>query len=65
MKKTFFGMMFAIMFGMALSSCGNGAATVASTDVDSTAVDTVMVDSMAVDSVVADTVAVDTTVCAE
>lgn len=62
MKKTFFGMMFAIMFGMALSSCGNGAATVASTDVDSTAVDTVLVDTLVVDSVAADTVALDVVV---
>ena len=58
MRKTIFAFMFAIMFSMALGSCGNGA-TVAATDEDSTAVDTMVVDSLVVDSVVADTVAFD------
>ena len=57
MKKTIFTLMFAIMFGMALSSCGNGATK--STTVDSTAVDTVVVDSTVV---AADTVASDSIV---
>lgn len=58
MKKTIFAFLFAIMFSMAIGSCGNGKGT--ATDVDSTAVDTV--DTVLVDTVVADTVAVDTTV---
>ena len=57
MKKTIFTLMFAIMFGMALGSCGNGAKE--STTVDSTAVDTVVVDSTVV---AADTVASDSIV---
>ena len=60
MRKTIFSLVFAIMFGMALCSCGNGA-TGAATDVDSTAVDSAaveVVDTTVVDSVVADTVAV-------
>lgn len=61
MKKTIFAFLFAIMFSMAIGSCGNGTGT--ATDVDSTAVDTV--DTVLVDTVVADTVAVDTTVVAE
>ena len=60
MRKTIFAFLFAIMFSMAIGSCGNGTGT--ATDVDSTAVDTTVVDSLVVDSVVADTVAVDTTV---
>lgn len=61
MKKTIFTFLFAIMFGMAIGSCGNGTGT--ATDVDSTAVDSVeVVDSFAVDSVAADTVAVDSIV---
>jgi hypothetical protein len=64
MRKTIFAFLFAIMFSMAIGSCGNGTGT--ATDVDSTAVDTTvvdsLVDSLVVDSVVADTVAVDTTV---
>ena len=64
MKKTIFAFLFAIMFSMAIGSCGNSTTT--ATDVDSTAVDSIeAVDSILVDSVVADTVAVDTTVCAE
>ena len=55
MKKTIFAILFAIMFSMAIGSCGNAPATV--TNVDSTAVDTVLVDSA-----LTDTVAVDTTV---
>lgn len=58
MKKTIFAFLFAIMFSMAIGSCGNGTGT--ATDVDSTAVDTI--DTIAVDTVVLDTVAVDTTV---
>lgn len=57
MKKTIFGMTFAMMFGMALVSCGN--ATGSATDVDSLAVDTALVDTMAVDSMSVDSVAVD------
>ena len=52
MKKTIFAFCFAIMFSMALGSCGNCAG--AATDADSTTVD-----SAVVDSVVADTVALD------
>ena len=44
MRKTIFSLMFAIMFGMTLGSCGNGA-TGAATDNDSTVVDSVVVDS--------------------
>lgn len=58
MKKTIFAFLFAIMFSMAIGSCGNGTGT--ATDIDSTAVDTL--DTVLVDTVVADTVAVDTTV---
>lgn len=58
MKKTILSFMFAIMFSMALGSCGNGT-TGASDDVDTVAVDSVeVVDTVAVDSVSADTVAV-------
>lgn len=61
MKKTILSLMFAMMFGMALCSCGN--ATGSATDVDSTAVDSV--DTVLVDSavVVADSIAVDSVVC--
>ena len=56
MKKTIFSLMFAMMVGMALCSCGNGKAE--ATDVDSVAVDSVeVVDTTVVDSVAADTVA--------
>ncbi len=58
MRKTIFIFAFAIMFSMALGSCGNGA-TGAATDVDSVAV---VEDTTVVDSVVADTVAVDSVV---
>ena len=61
MRKTIFSLMFAIMFGMTLGSCGNGAA-VAATDVDSTVVDSAVVDSTVVDT---DTVALDSVVAAE
>ena len=57
MKKTIFAFLFAIMFSMAIGSCGNGTGTV--TSIDSTAVDsidTVMVDSAAVDTVAVDSV---------
>ena len=60
MKKTIFSLVFAIMFGMALGSCGNGA-TGAATEVDSVVVE----DTAVVDSVVADTVAMDSVVVAE
>ena len=63
MKKTIFALIFAIMLGFSVASCGNATGT--ATDADSTKVDTVLVDSTAVDSVVADTIAVDTTVVAE
>ena len=58
MRKTIFSLMFAIMFGMTLGSCGNGA-TGATTDIDSTVVDSVVVDSTVV---AADTVALDSVV---
>lgn len=64
MRKTIFAFLFAIMFSMAIGSCGNGTGT-ATEGVDSTAVDTVLVDSMTVDSIAVDTVAVDSTVVAE
>ena len=61
MRKTIFAFLFAIMFSMAIGSCGNGTST--ATDVDSTVVDSIeVVDSFAVDSVAADTVAVDSIV---
>ena len=61
MRKTIFAFLFAIMFSMAIGSCGNGTAT--PTDVDSVAVDTTVVDSMVtIDSIAVDTIAVDTIV---
>ena len=58
MKKTFFGIIVAIMFCTAFTSCGNGK-KVASTDADSLAVDTVMVEEVVVDSLAADTIVLD------
>ena len=52
MKKTIFAFIFAIMFGMAIGSCGNGTGT-ATKSVDSVVVDSISV----VDSITADTVA--------
>ena len=54
MKKTIFGM--AMIFSMALCSCGNSCGTECA-DVDSTAVDTCVVDTCAADTLAADTVA--------
>ncbi len=55
MKKTIFAFIFAMMFGMAISSC-NGTGT-ATNGTDSTAVDSVeVVDSFAVDSVAVDSI---------
>lgn len=62
MKKTIFAFIFAIMFSMAIGSCGNGTGT-ATNSVDSVAVDTMY--NVAIDSIAADTVAVDSTVVAE
>lgn len=60
MKKTIFSVMFAMILGTVVCSCGNAAAPVAGAGVDSTLVDSVaVVDSAVVDSlgqVVADSV---------
>lgn len=58
MKKTIFGVMFAIAATMFMGSCTGSTKT--GSDVDSTAVDTVLVDTVAVDSV-----AVVDTLCCE
>ena len=52
MKKTIFFFFFAIMFSMAIGSCGNGTGT-ATKSVDSVVIDSINV----VDSIAADTVA--------
>lgn len=62
MRKTIFSVMFAMILGTVVCSCGNTTAPVAGAEVDST-----LVDSTAVDSAIVDTlgqVAVDS-VCAE
>lgn len=58
MRKTIFSVMFAMILGSVMVSCGNKAGEGAG--VDSTLVDTTMVDSLAGDSVV-----VADSVCAE
>lgn len=58
MKKLLF--VFTLMFGLALSSCGNmtgSANNVDSTKVDSTVVDSTLADTLVVDSTVVDTAA--------
>lgn len=63
MKKTIFSVMFAMILGTVVCSCGNAAAPVAGAGVDSTLVDSIeAVDSAIVDSL--GLVAVDS-VCAE
>jgi len=62
MKKTIFSVMFAMILGTAMVSCGNKATA------DETGVDSTLVDSVAVDSAVVDTlgqVMVADSVCAE
>jgi len=57
MKKTIFSVMFAMILGSVMVSCGNKTeegAGVDSTLVDTTVVDSVVVDSIAVDSVCAE-----------
>lgn len=58
MKKLLF--VFTVMFGLALSSCGN--VTNSADNVDSTKVDSAVIDSAVVDSTLADTLVVDSTV---
>ena len=63
MRKTIFSVMFAMILGTVVCSCGNAGTPVAGTEVDSTLVDSAAV----VDSAIVDTlgqVAVDS-VCAE
>ena len=55
MRKTIFSLVFAIMFGMALCSCGNGT-TGATIGSDSLSVDTAVVDTLAADTVAIDSV---------
>lgn len=58
MKKLLF--VFTLMFGLALSSCGNmtnSADNVDSTKVDSAVVDSTLADTLVVDSTVVDTAA--------
>ena len=55
MKKTIFGLIFAVAFSM-MVACGN-TTPAATTTADSTGVDTVLVDSAALDSVAADSLA--------
>jgi len=64
MRKTIFSIMFAMILGTVVASCGgNGAATVGA-GVDSTLVDSTVVDSL--DSIVVDTLGqVVDSVCAE
>lgn len=51
MKKTIFSVMFAMILGTVVCSCGNTNAQVAGTEVDSTLVDSIeVVDSAIVDS---------------
>lgn len=56
MKKLLF--VFTLMFGLALSSCGN--MTSSANDVDSTKVDSTVVDSTLTDTLVVDSTVVDT-----
>ena len=57
MKKTFFIMLFGMLFTMSLGSCGNSTAS-GDNETDSTNVDSTLVDSMSVDSLSVDTVVV-------
>lgn len=50
MKKTIFSVMFAMIMGMMIGSCGKAAPVNGADGVDSTAVDTTVVDTTAVDS---------------
>ena len=50
MKKTIFSVMFAMIMGMMIGSCGNAAPVNGADGVDSTAVDTTVVDTTTVDS---------------
>jgi len=53
MRKTIFAFIFAIMFGMAIGSCGNGTATCTSADsVVADTVDTITVTDTVADSIV-------------
>jgi hypothetical protein len=59
MKKTIFSVMFAMILGTVVCSCGNASTPVAGAGVDSTLVDSAAIDSAIVDSlgqVVADSV---------
>ncbi len=57
MKKTIFSVMFAMIMGIMIGSCGKAAPVVGADGVDSTAVDTTVVDSTVADSgVVVDSV---------
>lgn len=57
MKKTIFSVMFAMIMGMMIGSCGNAAPVNGADGVDSTAVDTTVVDSTVADTAaVADSV---------
>ena len=56
MKKTIFSVMFAMIIGMMIGSCGKAAPVEGADGVDSTAVDSTVVDSAAVDSVAVDSV---------
>lgn len=58
MKKLLF--VFTVMFGLALTSCGNMGGS--ADNVDSTKVDSAVIDSAVVDSALADTLVVDSTV---
>ena len=55
MKKTIFSVMFAMILGSVMVSCGNKAATVEETGVDSTLVDSTVVDTLG-QAMVADSV---------
>lgn len=52
MKKTIFSIMFAMVLGMTVGSCGKTAAPATANDTDTVVVDTVVADSVAVDSAV-------------
>ena len=63
MKKTIFSVMFAMILGTVLVSCGNKGTAVEGTGVDSTLVDSTVVDSAVVDTL--GQVMVADSVCAE
>ena len=63
MRKTIFSVMFAMILGTVLASCGNKGTAVEGTGVDSTLVDSTVVDSAVVDTL--GQVMVADSVCAE